>query len=59
MASLDVSCYFLGSTVTHGHLSLRGNCFLQEINSDWQRAATGLLVAIGSHLPDLVSFIIE
>lgn len=29
---------------------------LQELNSDWQRAATSLLVAIGSHLPDLVSY---
>ncbi|XP_028777131.1 protein SHOOT GRAVITROPISM 6 isoform X2 [Neltuma alba] len=26
----------------------------KEINSDWQRAASGLLVAIGSHLPDLM-----
>ncbi|GAU20349.1 hypothetical protein TSUD_338310 [Trifolium subterraneum] len=26
----------------------------EELNSDWQRAATSLLVAIGSHLPDLV-----
>lgn len=26
----------------------------KELNSDWQRAATSLLVAIGSHLPDLV-----
>ncbi|KAI4300360.1 hypothetical protein L6164_033748 [Bauhinia variegata] len=26
----------------------------KELNSDWQRAATGLLVAIGSHLPDLM-----
>ncbi|PNX86542.1 hypothetical protein L195_g042620 [Trifolium pratense] len=30
------------------------DCLLQELNSDWQRAATSLLVAIGSHLPDLV-----
>ncbi|KAG4916386.1 hypothetical protein JHK87_053943 [Glycine soja] len=29
-------------------------CSLQELNSDWQRAATSLLVAIGSHLPDLM-----
>ncbi|XP_020960151.1 protein SHOOT GRAVITROPISM 6 isoform X2 [Arachis ipaensis] len=26
----------------------------KEFNSDWQRAATSLLVAIGSHLPDLM-----
>ncbi|KOM29268.1 hypothetical protein LR48_Vigan641s005600 [Vigna angularis] len=26
----------------------------KELNSDWQRAATSLLVAIGSHLPDLM-----
>ncbi|XP_054795410.1 protein SHOOT GRAVITROPISM 6-like [Prosopis cineraria] len=26
----------------------------KEINSDWQRAATSLLVAIGLHLPDLM-----
>jgi hypothetical protein len=26
----------------------------QEFNVDWQRAAAGLLVAIGSHDPDLV-----
>ncbi|XP_073221884.1 protein SHOOT GRAVITROPISM 6-like isoform X3 [Cicer arietinum] len=26
----------------------------KELNSDWQRAAISLLVAIGSHLPDLV-----
>lgn len=32
------------------------DCLLQELNSDWQRAATSLLVAIGSHLPDLVSY---
>lgn len=32
------------------------DCLLQELNSDWQRAATSLLVAIGSHLPELVSY---
>lgn len=26
----------------------------KELNADWQRAAAGLLVAIGSHLPDLM-----
>ncbi|XP_019425603.1 PREDICTED: protein SHOOT GRAVITROPISM 6 isoform X3 [Lupinus angustifolius] len=26
----------------------------KELNSDWQRSATSLLVAIGSHLPDLM-----
>ncbi|PIA54938.1 hypothetical protein AQUCO_00901089v1 [Aquilegia coerulea] len=26
----------------------------KEFNADWQRAAAGLLVAIGSHLPDLM-----
>ncbi|KAJ0027548.1 hypothetical protein Pint_35765 [Pistacia integerrima] len=26
----------------------------KELNADWQRAASGLLVAIGSHLPDLM-----
>ncbi|CAK9157686.1 unnamed protein product [Ilex paraguariensis] len=25
----------------------------KELNADWQRAAAGVLVAIGSHLPDL------
>ncbi|KAK3406264.1 hypothetical protein EUGRSUZ_K02432 [Eucalyptus grandis] len=25
----------------------------KELNADWQRAAAGLLVSIGSHLPDL------
>ncbi|KAG2405061.1 Protein SHOOT GRAVITROPISM 6 [Vigna angularis] len=29
-------------------------CSKQELNFDWQRAATSLLVAIGSHLPDLM-----
>ncbi|KAF9680217.1 hypothetical protein SADUNF_Sadunf06G0098200 [Salix dunnii] len=27
---------------------------LMELNADWQRAAAGLLVSIGSHLPDLM-----
>ncbi|TXG59012.1 hypothetical protein EZV62_016841 [Acer yangbiense] len=35
-------------------LGLKG---LQELNADWQRAAAGLLVSIGSHLPDLVSLL--
>uniref|UniRef100_A0A6N2K7V8 MROH2B-like N-terminal HEAT-repeats domain-containing protein n=1 Tax=Salix viminalis TaxID=40686 RepID=A0A6N2K7V8_SALVM len=26
----------------------------KELNADWQRAAAGLLVSIGSHLPDLM-----
>ncbi|KAM3689336.1 hypothetical protein ACB098_09G040300 [Castanea mollissima] len=26
----------------------------KELNADWQRAASGLLVSIGSHLPDLM-----
>ncbi|TXG58995.1 hypothetical protein EZV62_016824 [Acer yangbiense] len=29
----------------------------KELNADWQRAAAGLLVSIGSHLPDLVSLL--
>ncbi|PQQ21438.1 hypothetical protein Pyn_04605 [Prunus yedoensis var. nudiflora] len=30
----------------------------KELNTDWQRAASGLLVSIGLHLPDLVSFLL-
>lgn len=29
--------------------------FFQELNADWQKAASGVLVALGLHLPDLVS----
>lgn len=34
-------------------------CLMQELNTDWQRAASGLLVSIGLHLPDLVSIFVQ
>ncbi|KAL6286431.1 hypothetical protein ACE6H2_010821 [Prunus campanulata] len=30
----------------------------KELNTDWQRAASGLLALIGLNLPDLVSFLV-
>jgi hypothetical protein len=29
----------------------------KELNADWQRQASGLLVSIGTHFPDLVSLV--
>lgn len=34
-------------------------CVVQDFNADWQRAASSLLVSIGSHVPDLVGFSTE
>ena len=33
--------------------------FFQELNADWQKAASGVLVALGLHLPDLVSSLLR
>lgn len=40
----------------HKHLS-NPNSFssMKDFNADWQRAAASVLVAIGLHMPDLVS----